>query len=88
MLAWAEPVRTTVKNGDTGTIDTLRRHGFEHDAAAPSIRWNSRSLDAIDEPSIPDGYRLATMAEYDGFASRATARRFGVCAVAIHGRGL
>lgn len=75
MLAWAEPVVTTVKAGDEESAETLKRHGFEHDPAAPWIRWNTRELAEIESPVVPDGFRLATMAEFGGFGSRAAAHR-------------
>ena len=36
---------------------------------------NARSLDEIEEPRVPDGYRLITMAEYEDTASRSAAHR-------------
>jgi ribosomal protein S18 acetylase RimI-like enzyme len=75
LLAWAEPEVTTVRNGDERSAVVLRRHGFEHDAAAPWIRWNARPLDEVEEPVVPAGYRLATMAEVGDVASRAAAHR-------------
>ena len=64
-----------MKEGDTGTIETVERHGFAHDPGASWIRWNARALTDIDDPIVPGGYRLATMAEYDDFASRSAAHR-------------
>lgn len=75
MLVWAEPQVTTVKSGDAASLETLLRHGFAHDGEAPWIRWNSRSLGEVEKPDVPDGYRLATMADYDDFASRSAAHR-------------
>lgn len=75
LIEWAEPSRLAVKDSDASTIETVERHGFAHDPAAPWIRWNSRALDDLDEPRIPDGYRLGTMAEYGDLASRAAAHR-------------
>jgi len=75
LLAWAEPEVTTVREGDERSAAVLRRHGFEHDAAAPWIRWNARPLDEVEEPVVPAGYRLATMAEVGDVASRAAAHR-------------
>jgi len=75
LIDWADPARTTVKRGDERSIETLQCHGFAHDPAAPWIRWNSRTLGAIDDPRIPDGYRLATMAEFGDFPSRSAAHR-------------
>jgi ribosomal protein S18 acetylase RimI-like enzyme len=75
MLAWASPAATTVKSGDPETAELLEANGFEHDAEAPWLRWNSRALDEVDEPTPPEGYRLTTMADYGDFASRSAAHR-------------
>jgi GNAT superfamily N-acetyltransferase len=75
LIEWAEPAVTTVKSGDADAAETLHRHGFTHDPAAPWIRWNGRPLGEVEQPRLPDGYRLATMAEYPDFGSRATAHR-------------
>ncbi|MGN6797972.1 MAG: GNAT family N-acetyltransferase [Gaiellaceae bacterium] len=75
LIDWAQPTRVAVKSGDANTIETLERLGFAHDPAAPWIRWNSRGLDEIAQPIVPDGYRVATMAEYDDFESRSAAHR-------------
>lgn len=75
LVEWADPSVTTVRSGDACAVETLRRHGFAHDPAAPWIRWNSRPLDEIDEPRLPAGYRLATMDEYRDFESRSAAHR-------------
>jgi len=75
MLDWASPDQTTVKSGDDETASVLAARGFAHDAEAPWIRWNSRPLDEVEEPVVPPGYRLATMAEYGDFASRSAAHR-------------
>lgn len=75
LIEWAEPKVAEVKEGDAVSIATFERHGFAHDPAAPWIRWNARALDAIDAPTLPDGYRLVTMAEYDDFESRSAAHR-------------
>ena len=75
LVEWAQPEVTTVRSGDERSAAVLRAHGFEHDPAAPWIRWNSRSLAEVEEPAVPAGYRLATMAEYGDFASRSAAHR-------------
>ncbi len=75
MLAWAEPEVTTVKVGDETSAATLRRYGFEHDPTAPWIRWNARPLADVEIPVVLEGFRLATMAEYGDFGSRAAAHR-------------
>ena len=75
ILDWAQPEVTTVKSGDDEAAAILRRHGFEHDPDAPWIRWNARTLDEVEEPAVPAGYRLATMADHGDFASRSAAHR-------------
>jgi ribosomal protein S18 acetylase RimI-like enzyme len=75
LVAWSGASVTTVKAGDTPTEERLRDLGFERDPDAPWLRWNSRPLDRIAEPRVPDGFRLATMAEYGDFASRSAAHR-------------
>jgi GNAT superfamily N-acetyltransferase len=75
LLEWADTTVTTVKSGDTRSAETLRRYGFALDPNAPWIRWNVRSLDEIEHPRVPEGYRLATMAEYGNFESRSAAHR-------------
>jgi GNAT superfamily N-acetyltransferase len=75
LIEWAEPAVAAVKSSDASSVATFERHGFAHDPAAPWIRWNSRALDAVDEPRLPDGYRLSTMAEYHDFESRSAAHR-------------
>jgi ribosomal protein S18 acetylase RimI-like enzyme len=76
MLDWAEPEVLVAKSGDERTACALIEAGFEHDREAPWIRWNTRSLlEPFALPALPDGFRLATMAEYDDFGSRAAAHR-------------
>jgi GNAT superfamily N-acetyltransferase len=55
--------------------DVLERHGLRHDPAAPWMKENPRSLDEIDDPPVPRGYRLTTMAEYVDTAPRSAAHR-------------
>jgi GNAT superfamily N-acetyltransferase len=74
MLSWAKPDVATVKSGDEKSVATFRRHGFEHDPSAPWNRWNGRGLAEIEEPVVA-GFRLATMADFGDFGSRATAHR-------------
>lgn len=75
MLDWAAPERTTVKDGDEETAALLEARGFAHDPQAPWLKWNARTLDEIDEPVVPAGYRLTTMADYDDFESRSVCHR-------------
>jgi ribosomal protein S18 acetylase RimI-like enzyme len=46
-----------------------------HEPDAFWMRKNARSLEEIEEPQVPDGYRLTTMAEYRDTASRSAAHR-------------
>ena len=75
ILAWAEPETTTVKRGDVDTAALLEAQGYAYDAEAPWLRWNARALDQLEKPAVPDGHRLATMAEYADFAARSAAHR-------------
>jgi ribosomal protein S18 acetylase RimI-like enzyme len=75
IVEWAQPALTTVKSGDDDARDLLRHRGFEHDPTHPWIRWNQRALAHVDEPVVPSGYRLATMAEHGDLSSRAGAHR-------------
>lgn len=75
ILDWADPDVTTLKSGDAEVEEVLRAHGYDHDPDAPWLRWNARSLDDVEAPAVPEGFRLATMAEYDDFSSRSAAHR-------------
>jgi GNAT superfamily N-acetyltransferase len=75
LLDWSGAERTTVRSGDRETAALLEARGFRHDLDAPWLRLNTRPLDEIEEPLVPKGYRLTTMAEYADFASRAAAHR-------------
>jgi GNAT superfamily N-acetyltransferase len=72
VLAWAEPRRVIAPWRDE---EMLARHGLTHDADGIWFKTNARTLDEIEEPVVPDGYRLTTMAEYADLASRAAAHR-------------
>jgi hypothetical protein len=75
ILEWARPAEVLVRPDHVDAIERLRKHGLEHAPDAPWMRSNIRSLDAIEEPFLPAGYRLTTMADYDGFESRSAAHR-------------
>jgi ribosomal protein S18 acetylase RimI-like enzyme len=75
LLDWAHAERLAVRSGDDETAALLEARGYRHDPGAPWLRWNARPLDDIDEPVLPDGYRLTTMADHVDFASRAAAHR-------------
>jgi len=75
LLDWSQPRTTTLRNGDEAIEAVLHERGFVHDPDAPWLRWSSRPLDEVERPSIPEGYRLSTMAEHVDFGSRAAAHR-------------
>ena len=74
ILDWAQPDEVLVRADHLDAIDRLRAHGLAHDEGAPWMRVNERTLEQIEEPSLPDGYQLRTVEEGD-FASRAAAHR-------------
>lgn len=80
LLDWSGAAHVTVRDDDDETRAFVEARGFVFDADALWLKWNWQRLDEIDEPVVPDGYRLATMTEYGDFASRAAAHRsaFGV----------
>jgi len=85
LLDWSRAERTTVRSGDDETAALLESRGFRHDPDAPWLRWSSRPLDEIEEPIVPDGYRLATTAEHADFESHAAAHR---AAFTLPGQGI
>ena len=56
-------------------VGRLNARGLVHLPDAFWMRKNARSLEEIEEPRVPDGYRLTTMAEYEDTASRSAAHR-------------
>jgi ribosomal protein S18 acetylase RimI-like enzyme len=72
ILEWAQAERVFAPPRDA---ELLARHGLRHDPDGVWWKINSRSLDGVEEPVVPAGYRLTTMAEYDDYASRAAAHR-------------
>lgn len=75
ILDWAQPRRVAVGAHNADAIARLRAHGFEHDPAAPWMRENARALSDLEEPVLPDGYRLRTMADGADPAARAACHR-------------
>jgi ribosomal protein S18 acetylase RimI-like enzyme len=75
ILEWGRPKELLVRPDRAAAIERLRAHGLEHAPGEPWMRVNHRSLGELEEPSVPAGYRLATMAEYGDFASRSAAHR-------------
>jgi ribosomal protein S18 acetylase RimI-like enzyme len=75
ILDWAQPSELMVLAHDDDAIARLRAHGLEPAPEEPWMRVNHRALDEIDEPDLPDGFRLRTMADYGDYSSRAAAHR-------------
>jgi ribosomal protein S18 acetylase RimI-like enzyme len=81
LLAWFEdeaterPLTVEVRAANDIAIEALERRGFEHDPDAPWLRLNARSLESIEEPVVPQGYRLSTLAETSDVAARAALHR-------------
>ncbi|HEV2591665.1 MAG TPA: GNAT family N-acetyltransferase [Gaiellaceae bacterium] len=69
-LEWAQPGRVIAPWRDE---ELLGRHGLAHDPNGIWFKTNARTFEGIEEPEVPDGYWLTTMAEYDDLASRAAA---------------
>lgn len=65
-----EPLTAGVRAANRVAIEALERRGFEHDPGAPWLRLNARSLESLEEPAVPEGYRLSTMAETPDLAAR------------------
>jgi predicted N-acetyltransferase YhbS len=74
ILDWAAPEELLVASHHTDAIARIEGHGLVHMPSEPWMRLNSRSLDDLPEPVLPDGYSLRTVQEGD-FASRAAAHR-------------
>src|SRR5205823_2127934 len=64
ILDWAQPTELLVRPDRPHAIERIRAHGLEHAPGEPWMRVNRRSLRELEEPSLPPGYRLATMAEH------------------------
>jgi ribosomal protein S18 acetylase RimI-like enzyme len=68
-------LEVAVRGGSEAAVAALEQRGFAWDRDAPWLRLNIRSLDAVNEPEVPDGYRLATMAEVPDLAARVAVHR-------------
>jgi predicted N-acetyltransferase YhbS len=64
VLSWFAEVATgpnltcTVMEGDQHVIDALERAGYARQTAGPYFARHTISLDTLEEPSLPKGYRL------------------------------
>ena len=74
ILDWAQPDEVLVRADHDDATRRLRAHGLAHDPGGAWIRINQRGLEEIEEPSLPEGYRVRTVDDGD-FESRAAAHR-------------
>jgi GNAT superfamily N-acetyltransferase len=74
ILEWAQPEELMVRADNEDAIARIRAFGLVHDPTAPWMRLNARSLEHVDAPRVPEGYRLRTVEEGD-WSSRAGAHR-------------
>jgi len=81
VLEWFEtvaigtPWQTSARAANEQAIASLRRRGYVENPNAPWMLLNGRSLDEIEEPRVPDGYRLTTMHETLDIAARVAVHR-------------
>jgi len=69
------PLEVGVQSPNSHAIAELEARGFAHDPDAPWIRWNMRDLEELPFPSVPEGYRLATMADVPDVPARVAVHR-------------
>jgi ribosomal protein S18 acetylase RimI-like enzyme len=67
--------RTTARAADKNSIERLRARGYAHDPAAPWHLLNARTLDRIEQPTLPPGYVLKTMREVADVSRRVAVHR-------------
>jgi hypothetical protein len=65
ILAWSRPDELMVRSDDEDAIRRIEAHGLVHDPAAPWMRRNSRSLDALLAAVVPAGYHVRTARDED-----------------------
>lgn len=81
VLEWFEdaaeerPLTVGIRAHNRAAIAAAESRGFAHDPEAPWIGWNVRPLDDLDEPTVPPGYRLTTMAETPDVPARVAVHR-------------
>ena len=75
ILDWASPTEVLVDERNADLVERLNARGLVHLPDTFWMRKNARSLREIEEPRVPAGYRLSTMAEYEDTASRSAAHR-------------
>jgi predicted N-acetyltransferase YhbS len=74
ILDWATPDELLVPSHHADAIARIEGRGLVHMPDEPWMRLNSRSLDDLPEPVLPERYSLRTVQE-DDFGSRAAAHR-------------
>ncbi len=74
ILAWAEPAEVLVRTDHLDAIERLGAHGLRHDPSGAWMRLNQRTLEQVETPVLPDGYRVRTVESAD-FESRGAAHR-------------
>jgi GNAT superfamily N-acetyltransferase len=81
LLAWfVQEIGDAGGQVELGALDgvmlaALRRHGFAPDPNAPWNLINSRTLERVEEPRLPDGLTLATMRELQDIPRRVAGHR-------------
>jgi GNAT superfamily N-acetyltransferase len=60
------PLEVQVRDADADAENRIQARGFSPNPTAPFMRLNMRDLNEIEEPQLPDGYRLRTLSEYGG----------------------
>jgi len=71
VIAWFEAeadgdeLRTSSLSTDAERLAALRRHGHDLDPEARELAYHVRDLADLDEPTVPDGYRLRTVTPGD-----------------------
>jgi len=63
-------LKTSTRDADEDAQAELRNRGFVEDPAHPWMRLNRRTLERIEEPELPAGYALRTVADYEGDISK------------------
>jgi GNAT superfamily N-acetyltransferase len=80
ILDWAEAragpaLTTSVRNANTAGASVLLRRGYTADPHAPWSLLNVRTLDDVEAPLIPEGFRLLTMSDVGDVAARVELHR-------------
>jgi len=58
--------RISTRDSDSETIQAIRARGFVDDPEHIWMRLNYRTLDDLEEPTLPAGFRLRTVSDYGG----------------------